>query len=83
MLLIGVNMPLNTNEGSVFMFKTFVIAGEHTTGLESGVEGKIRKFLEDNPSKTEVSRTTSISCCSVGSHHSEFHYTLVVTCEFK
>ena len=65
------------------MFKTFIIAGEHTSRLESGVEGKIRRFLEENPSKTESSRTTSISSCSVGSHHNEFHYILVVTCEFK
>ena len=65
------------------MFKTFIVAGEHTSRLESGVEGKIRRFLEENPCKTEISREASISSCSVGSHHSEFHYTLVVTCEFK
>ena len=31
------------------MFKTFIVAGEHTSRLESGVEGKSRRFLEENP----------------------------------
>ena len=83
MLLIGVNMPLNTNEGSVFMFKTFVIAGEHAKRLETSVERQIKSFLEENPNLTEVSRSVSISCCSVGSSHLEFHHSLAVTCEFK